>query len=306
MAVNVVIVNGKTIINLADDTVTRETLAEGKTAHDKSGELIVGEMKGSALETVAQKDSTCTEDGYTEGVYCPCCARWVSGHEVIPAAHVDKDGDGVCDVCKTVLKTAIDSGEDGNIVWTYYESKTDPVVYSLEFSGSGVMTDYTASNLSERPWDKYKESAGEIVIAAETAKIGNRSCCEFSSATKATIGDSVTTIGDYAFSKCTKLSEVSFGENSKLETLNQYAFFGCTSLETIAFPGSLKTINTSAFASCTSLKTADFSKHESVPTLASRYTLPTTIEQIIVPTDLLDEWKAKTNWANFADKIVGV
>lgn len=44
MAVNNVVVNGKTIVDLTNDTVTPETLATGITAHDKSGEIIVGTM----------------------------------------------------------------------------------------------------------------------------------------------------------------------------------------------------------------------------------------------------------------------
>lgn len=44
MAVNQVVYNGNTLIDLTLDTVTPETLAEGVTAHDKSGEVIVGTM----------------------------------------------------------------------------------------------------------------------------------------------------------------------------------------------------------------------------------------------------------------------
>ena len=35
----------------------------------------------------AQTDATCTTDGYTAGTYCYNCSQWISGHEVIPAAH---------------------------------------------------------------------------------------------------------------------------------------------------------------------------------------------------------------------------
>ena len=44
MAVNEVIYNGKTLIDLKSDTVTPETLAEGVTAHDASGNKITGIM----------------------------------------------------------------------------------------------------------------------------------------------------------------------------------------------------------------------------------------------------------------------
>lgn len=48
MAVNQVYYNEKLLLDLTEDTVTPETLAEGATAHDKSGALIVGTMTGGA------------------------------------------------------------------------------------------------------------------------------------------------------------------------------------------------------------------------------------------------------------------
>lgn len=45
MAINKVEYNGNTLIDLTSDTVTAETLAEGVTAHDKSGAVIVGTMQ---------------------------------------------------------------------------------------------------------------------------------------------------------------------------------------------------------------------------------------------------------------------
>ncbi len=44
MAVNKVVFGGETIINLTNDTVTPDTLAEGVTAHDASGNAITGRM----------------------------------------------------------------------------------------------------------------------------------------------------------------------------------------------------------------------------------------------------------------------
>lgn len=46
MAVNKVTYGGNTLIDLTSDSVTPETLAEGATAHDASGEVIVGTMLG--------------------------------------------------------------------------------------------------------------------------------------------------------------------------------------------------------------------------------------------------------------------
>ena len=57
MAVNKVVINTangeETLIDLTQDTVSAETLAEGVTAHDKSGEVIIGTMSvGENLDTV--------------------------------------------------------------------------------------------------------------------------------------------------------------------------------------------------------------------------------------------------------------
>ena len=43
MAVNKVVLGTETLIDISADTVTKETLAEGVTAHNSAGELIVGE-----------------------------------------------------------------------------------------------------------------------------------------------------------------------------------------------------------------------------------------------------------------------
>lgn len=48
MAANKVAINGKTILDLTQDTVTPGTLAKGATAHDKSGAQITGTMEASA------------------------------------------------------------------------------------------------------------------------------------------------------------------------------------------------------------------------------------------------------------------
>ena len=53
MAVNKVIYGGRTIMDVTEDTVTPETLAEGATATNAKGERILGMMKagGSGKHT---------------------------------------------------------------------------------------------------------------------------------------------------------------------------------------------------------------------------------------------------------------
>ena len=47
MAVNHVIINGETVVDLRNDTVSADKLLKGATAHDKSGAKIIGTMAGS-------------------------------------------------------------------------------------------------------------------------------------------------------------------------------------------------------------------------------------------------------------------
>lgn len=42
MAINKIVYGGKPLIDLTDDSVTPQTLLEGHTAHDKSGQYIAG------------------------------------------------------------------------------------------------------------------------------------------------------------------------------------------------------------------------------------------------------------------------
>lgn len=45
--------------------------------------------------------STCIENGYSEGLYCPDCEKYVWGHEELELSdyHNDEDGDNACDDC---------------------------------------------------------------------------------------------------------------------------------------------------------------------------------------------------------------
>ncbi len=52
------------------------------------------------FEYVEETYSTCTEHGYTAGLYRPDCDEYVSGHEEKELmSHYDEDGDGICDEC---------------------------------------------------------------------------------------------------------------------------------------------------------------------------------------------------------------
>ncbi len=104
-------------------------------------------------------------------------------------------------------------------------------------------------------------------------------CCPGASQTY-TIPESVTTVEDYAFSMCEKLTSVTIGENvtiigdkafyyctdlegdliipDKVTSIGESAFWYCYKLTSVTFGSSVTTIGESAFWYCTSLTSATF------------------------------------------------
>ena len=66
------------------------------------------------------------------------------------------------------------------------------------------------------------------------------------------ISNTVTIIGENAFSDCQKLNKVKLGNNIK--TIGNSAFVGCISLESIVIPASVERIERHGFEECESLK----------------------------------------------------
>ena len=66
------------------------------------------------------------------------------------------------------------------------------------------------------------------------------------------VPDSVTEIGNRAFSGCKSLKDIVI-PNSVL-AIGSWAFSGCTSLESVAIPNTVSIINSRTFVGCSSLK----------------------------------------------------
>ena len=66
-----------------------------------------------------------------------------------------------------------------------------------------------------------------------------------------TIPNSVTSIGDHAFYKCSSLTSVTIPNS--VTSIGTYAFAGCSSLTSVTIPNSVTSIEHDAFAGCSSL-----------------------------------------------------
>ena len=133
------------------------------------------------------------------------------------------------------------------------------------------------------------------------------------------IPSSVTSIGDYAFSGCSSLTSVTIPEG--VTSIGDYAFGGCSSLTSVTIPEGVTSIGDYAFLGCFSMIEYDFTSHLQVPTLSSKALGPVGQDgtyypynrvnfsnncKIKVPASLESQWKVATNWAYYADYIVGV
>lgn len=152
-----------------------------------------------------------------------------------------------------------------------------------------------------------------------------RSYCFYSMGSLETIDfPEVTSMDQRAFYNCTGLKNVNL---PKLTGTSDYAFRGCTSLEEINLPAVTR-MNTYAFQNCTALKKIDLGsvtrlsyynfqscsalealiiRTNSVPTLESSNFNNSGIASgtgyIYVPSDLVDSYKAATNWSAVASQI---
>lgn len=70
------------------------------------------------------------------------------------------------------------------------------------------------------------------------------------------IPDTVTKIGDYAFSLCSDLTSITIPDS--VTCIGNYAFSGCSSLESIKLPDSVDRISEGAFYDCKMLKSVNF------------------------------------------------
>ena len=97
----------------------------------------------------------------------------------------------------------------------------------------------------------FGEQVEEYVIGNSVNSIGSYAFSGCSSLTSVTIGNDVTSIGDYAFSGCSSLTSVTIGNN--VTSIGSSAFSGCSGLTSITIPNSVTSIGVCAFLVCSSL-----------------------------------------------------
>lgn len=149
-------------------------------------------------------------------------------------------------------------------------------------------------------------SLASITIPDSVTSIGTYVFQNCYSLASITIPDGVTSIGTYVLRNCSSLTSITIPNG--VTSIGSYAFYACYSLSSITISDSVTSIGTYAFQNCFGVAFYDFSNHTAVPTLANTNAFKGIAAdcEIRVPASLVNEWKAATNWATYADHIVGV
>ena len=118
----------------------------------------------------------------------------------------------------------------------------------LTITGKGEMYDYSVP-YNSAPWRYF--GVKRIIVGDSVTTIGEYAFSYCSSLTSITIPNSVTTIKEYAFSNCSSLTSVTIPNS--VTTIGDNAFNGCSSLTSVNIPNSVTTIGGWAFNGCSSL-----------------------------------------------------
>ena len=138
-----------------------------------------------------------------------------------------------------------------NLKWKLkYDDET------LIISGTGEMYNYTSNSA---PWYNYKSIITKAVIENGATSIGNYAFCGCDKLTSITIPNNVTSIGNYAFEYCGGLTSVTIG--SGVKSIGERAFGICYSLTSITIPNNVTNIGEGAFSGCKGLTSITISNN---------------------------------------------
>ncbi len=144
----------------------------------------------------------------------------------------------------TIKPHEVYSGTCGaNVNWTL-----DTGTGVLSITGTGEMYDYNNTSV---PWFSYRAYITSASIGSGVTSIGEFAFSRCNSLTSITIPDSVTSIGGRAFGACSLLRSITLPNS--VTSIGDYAFFGCESMTSIIIPNMVTNIGFKVFEACTSL-----------------------------------------------------
>ena len=158
-------------------------------------------------------------------------------------------------------------------------------------------------NLTGYAVDRKLNGVGYILFTEPVTEIsGHLFSSDERYVTEITLPESLTTIGNSAFSYCEGLTSITLPES--LTTIGDYAFYDCEGLTSITLPESVTTIGERAFYDCYNLKTF-YIKSSTPPTISGDDYLFYYTPTIYVPQDAVEAYKTAEGWSKYSSKIIG-
>ena len=176
-----------------------------------------------------------------------------SANYVIPNS-VTSIGSGAFSYCTSLTSITIGNGIssigenafNGCTSLTTIEVSMDNMNYT---DVEGVLFNRGKTLLNTYPANK---AGANYVIPDSITSIGDRAFTQCTNLTSIKIPDSVTRVGYWAFTQCTSLTSITIPDS--VNSIGGYTFWSCTSLTSITIPDTVTSIGNYAFADCSSLK----------------------------------------------------
>ena len=123
---------------------------------------------------------------------------------------------------------------------------------TLIISGTGKMKNWDWNEKDDWHDTQYTNAIEKVIIENGVTSMGSYAFSRCSSLTSIEIPDSITSIGERAFYRCSSLESINIPEG--VTSIEEDAFSGCSNLESIDIPSSVTHIKNHVFAGCSSLE----------------------------------------------------
>ena len=287
---------GKNVIwNLTDDNKTLTIRGTGDMAdYDSSGQPWNAEKAN--IKTVV------IESGVTsigKNAFCMLNINTSLSSVTIPAS-VTSIGENAFQECTSLSSVTIPEGVTNIGIYAFWcctSLSSINIPSSVTTIGNQVFVDCNSLSAINVDTDnaKYKSEDGVLFNKEGTTLI----CYPGGKSGDYTIPSSVTSIGIYAFFRCTSLLSVTIPEG--VTKIDAYAFQECKSLSSVTIPASVTSIGNSGFDTCSNLKEVFVLRDNTngITTLGSSVFYGTPNAVIWVPSTALETYKNADNWSYY-------
>jgi len=131
-----------------------------------------------------------------------------------------------------------------NLTWTLQNNV-------LTISGTGEMTNWSEGASHYAPWYSQRDYILSAIIGDSVTSIGRFAFYNCHNLRSVKVSQSLTTLGAYSFEGCSMLASISIPYGITL--IDWDTFAGCTSLTSFVVPGSVTRLSSYVFGGCSSL-----------------------------------------------------